>query len=252
MLKKIVLFSIVFIFVVSVVFLGTAEEGLIPIELKDEGTTVNVAKILIDENTVVITEPGEYLVTGSLSNGMLKIDCDGDKVILHLNNVSIHNENGPAIYVENGLSRVEISIAESSENILSCGKKLIYIDDDEPNGVIFSRSDLTVSGSGILRVTAEAMDGIVSKDDLKIQGGELYIDAARHGIRGKDAVEITGGALDIKAGKDGIKSTNEKETEWGYVSITDSKIHIACGDDPIQFVTSYRQENSRITIEMIR
>lgn len=245
---------ILMVLMVIVIFSASmAEAGLTVVELNDGMAQPEGGKVMVEGNTVILTEPGEYLVSGSLTDGMLVVDTVEDgKVTVHLNNVSIHHENGPAVYIKNGDPRVVISLADGSDNILSSGANLQYEEDDEPNGVIFSRSDLTVNGSGSLRVIAEAMDGIVSKDELKIEGGKLTIKAARHGLRGKDAVEILGGDLEIYAVKDGIKSTNEKDDQLGYVSITGGTIHITCGDEPLQFVTYARQENATLYVDMIR
>ena len=253
MSKKWMALIVTVLMVVSVFSVCAAEEGLTVVELSDGMTQPEGNKVLVDGNTVTLTQPGEYLLSGTLTDGMLVVDiADKGKVTVHLNNVTIHHENGPAIYIKNGDPRVTVSLADGSENTLSCGTELQFETDDEPNGVIFSRSDLTINGAGSLSVTAGAMDGIASKDDLKIEGGKLYIKAARHGLRGKDAVEILGGEIEIYAAKDGIKSTNEKDEELGYVSITGGTIHITCGDDPIQFVTNYRQENAKVTVDMIR
>ena len=253
MSKKWMALIVTVLMVVSVFSFCAAEEGLTVVELSDGMTQPEGNKVLVDGNTVTLTQPGEYLLSGTLTDGMLVVDiADKGKVTVHLNNVSIHHENGPAVYIKNGDPRVTVSLADGSENTLSCGTELQFETDDEPNGVIFSRSDLTINGTGSLNLTAGAMDGIASKDDLKIEGGKLNIKAARHGLRGKDAVEILGGEIEIYAAKDGIKSTNEKDEELGYVSITGGTIHITCGDDPIQFVTNYRQENAKITVDMIR
>lgn len=251
--KKWMALIVAVLLVISMFSACMAANGLTMVELSDGMTQPDGSKVLVEGNTVTLTEPGEYLLSGSLTDGMLVVDINGEgKVIVHLNNVSIHHENGPAVYIKNGDPRVTLSLADGSENVFSNGTKLEFETDDEPNGVIFSRSDLTINGAGSLSVTAGAMDGIASKDDLKIEGGKLNIKAARHGLRGKDAVEILGGELEIYATKDGIKSTNEKGEQQGYVSITGGTVHITCGDDPIQFVTYCREENTTITVDMIR
>ena len=94
------------------------------------------------------------------------------------------------------------------------------------------------------------MDAIVSKDDLRIEGGVLNIHAARHGIRGKDAVEISGGDLTIEAGQDGIKSTNSKEAEWGYLRLTGGVIRIVCGDDALDYEPTCRSSGAELQIEL--
>lgn len=225
---------------------GNAE--LISVTLSDEKCECGSENVVCEGSIVKINAPGEYLITGSLSNGQIRVDCKEDgKVILNLQNVKIHNETGAAILIGNVSSRARISLMADTENELSNGIDLVYEDDDEPNGVIFSRSDLTIEGSGALKVTAGAMDAIASKDDLKIEGGKITVNAPRHGIRGKDCVEISGGEIIITAGKDGIRSNNSKEAGKGYISVTGGTITITCGDDPLDFVTGLIVKDAEIT-----
>lgn len=226
-------------------------ESMATIQLSDDGCTVPEQGVTVEGSTVTILQPGEYLVSGSLSDGQLAVDCAVDgKVVLWLNGVRIHYETGPAIFIGECKPRVVISLVDQSENELSNGSQLIFTDGDEPNGTIFSRSDLTISGNGALMVTSGAMDSIVSKDDLRIEGGVLNIHAARHGIRGKDAVEISGGDLTIEAGQDGIKSTNSKEAEWGYLRLTGGVIRILCGDDALDYETTCTISGAELQIEL--
>ena len=227
---------------------SAASAELIGITLADGASECGSDAVVIEGDTVTITAPGEYLVTGSLSNGQLRIECGGEgKTSVNLQGVTIHNETGAAILAGKVSPRLRISLMADTVNELSNGESLVYEEDDEPNGVIFSRSDLTIEGSGSLKVTAGAMDGIVSKDDLKIEGGQITVNAPRHGIRGKDFVEISDGDITVTAGKDGIRSNNDKEADRGYISVLGGKIRIVCGDDPFDFVTALNIRNAEIT-----
>ena len=227
---------------------ATGNAELISVNLADSKCECGSENVVCEGSTVKINAPGEYLITGSLSNGQIRVDCKDDgKVVLNLQNVKIHNETGAAILIGNVSSRVRISLMADTENELSNGNNLIFENDDEPNGVIFSRSDLTIDGSGNLKVAAGDMDGIVSKDDLKIEGGVISVIAPRHGIRGKDCVEISAGEITVQAGKDGIRSNNSKDSDKGYISITGGKIQITAGDDPLDFVTGLIVKNAEIT-----
>ena len=238
--------ALILVILLAAVSAGSAE--LIQITLADGGSECGSDAVICEGNTVTITAPGEYLLTGSLSDGQVQIDCKEDgKVSVNLQDVSIHNETGAAILIGHVSPRIRISLMADTTNELSNGGELAYDKDDEPNGVIFSRSDLTIEGSGALKVTAGAMDGIVSKDDIKIEGGQITVTAPRHGIRGKDFVEISDGDITITAGKDGIRSNNNKEADRGYISILGGKIRIVCGDDPLDFVTALNIRNAEIT-----
>ena len=236
---------------ILVILLAAASAGsaeLVRITLADGASECGSEGVTCEGDVVTITAPGEYLLTGSLSNGQVRIDCKEDgKVSINLQDVSIHNETGAAILVGHVSPRIRISLMADTSNELSNGGELVYEEDDEPNGVIFSRSDLTLEGSGALKVTAGAMDGIVSKDDIKIEGGQIIVNAPRHGIRGKDFVEISEGDITITAGKDGIRSNNSKEADRGYISVLGGTIRIVCGDDPFDFVTALNIRNAEIT-----
>lgn len=239
---------ILMLLAVLLLTVSAANAELISITLSDDQSECVSENVVCEGNTVKINAPGEYLITGTLSNGQIRVDCrDDGKVVLNLQNVKIHNETGAAILIGNVSSRARISLMADTENELSAGVNLVYEDDDEPNGVIFSRSDLTIDGSGSLKVTAGAMDAIASKDDLKIEGGRIIVTAPRHGIRGKDCVEISGGEITISAGKDGIRSNNSKDAEKGYISITGGTIAITAGDDPLDYVTGLIIREAEIT-----
>ncbi len=239
---------ILMLLAVLLLTVSAANAELISITLSDDRSECGSENVVCEGSTVKINAPGEYLITGNLSNGQIRVDCrDDGKVVLNLQNVKIHNETGAAILIGNVSSRARISLMADTENELSAGENLVYENEDEPNGVIFSRSDLTIDGSGSLKVTAGATDAIASKDDLKIEGGRITVTAPRHGIRGKDCVEISGGEITISAGKDGIRSNNSKDAEKGYISITGGTIVITAGDDPLDYVTGLMIRDAEIT-----
>lgn len=228
-------------------------EGVIPVEIADNAEARSGSGFRFEKNTLHITSPGDYLISGTLSDGQISVDCSADgKVTLYLNGVSVHNETGPAILIGECSPRAVIFSVDQTDNQLTNGNSLILTDGDEPDGVIFSRSDLTLDGAGSLTVTAGALNGIVSKDDLKIKGGILSVTAPQHGIKGKDFVEISDGSLQISAGRDGIKSSNKSDSSLGYIEIIGGSISIECGDDPLSFVTFCSITGGSLGIRLIR
>ena len=231
-----------FLMLVTVLLLclvfGADAEGVIPITLAPEGIQTGSESVQTEGQIVKITQPGEYLLSGSLENGQIQIDCqEKGKVTLYANGVSIHNETGPAILIGKCSPRAEISLVSGTENKFSNGNQLVFDEGYEPDGVIFTRSDLTISGGGMMEISAGAMNGMSSKDDLRIEGGTITVNAPNHGMKGKDSIEISGGKIIIRAGKDGIKSTNKTDPSRGYIEMTDGEVSISCGDDAISFVT---------------
>ena len=186
---------------------------------------------------LTITLPGEYLLKGNLTNGQIIVNCEQNgKVRLYFSGVSVHCANGPALYIKNCSPRLTIELVEGTDNKLSDGRS--YTDAD-PSGVIYSKSDLTITGSGSLTVTGSYKNGIVSKDDLRIKGGKINIQAVNNGISGKDCVEIYDGEITIKAGNDGIKTTNE-DPDMGYIFMEGGIVNITCGDGPLSYVNELR------------
>ncbi len=202
-------------------------------------------KIELGRDTVTITEEGVYLLSGSLENGMVIVDAEETaKIQLVLDNVEISNRDGAAIYVRQA-DKVFITLAEGTVNTLSGGDSYVDIDDNNIDGVIFARSDLTINGQGSLNVTAVTGHGIVSKDDLKVAGGAVTVIAPGHGLSGKDSVRIAGGtesgqdtvtplvSLNITAGKDGIHSENTDSEDKGFVYIEGGSITAVSAGDGI-------------------
>lgn len=173
--------------------------------------------------SITITNEGIYNLTGTITDGLIKVNTDGN-VKLVLNNVSIKNSKGPAIYIENA-SDVIIELANNSNNYLEDGSSYQGYDVDVI-GTIFSHDDITFQGSGKLEVISNNEDAIVSKDDLKIVNGEYIITSKDDGIRGKDSVYIQNGIFNINSTGDGIKSTNDTEEEKGYILIENGTFKI--------------------------
>lgn len=188
--------------------------------------------VQINGSTVTITQEGTYLLTGTLTDGMILVDAeDSAKVQLVLNGVEISNSSNAAIYVRQA-DKVFVTLAQGTQNTLITGG-YTSIDDNNIDACIFSKYDLTVNGTGNLTVNAEEGHGIVSKDDLKVTGGNLTLTAEKHGLSGKDSVCVADGVLTITSGKDGIHSENDEDTEKGYCYLAGGTLTITAEGDGI-------------------
>lgn len=189
--------------------------------------------VQISGGTITIVEEGTYLLSGTLQEGMVVIAAgDKDKVQLVFDNVNIFNSSNAAVYVKSA-DKVFFTLAAGSANVLENGGSYTALDENNIDGVIFAKSDLTINGSGSLEVTAASGHGIVSKDDLKMTGGSLAITASGHGMTGKDSVRIGGGSVSIIAGKDGIRSQHDTNEEKGYIYIADGSFTVTAEGDGI-------------------
>lgn len=192
-------------------------------------------------NEVKITNQGVYTLTGNLS-GYIHVDSSNNIKII-LNDVTITNNSGPCIYIENGK---ETYIELVGENNLTDGNT--YNGFTDVDGCIYSSDDLYITGTGTLNINANYLDGIVSKDDLYLINGTYFITSNDDGIRGKDSVVITNGTYNINSNGDGIKSTNDTDTEKGYIIINNGTFSITSKLDGIQSETKLIIENGNFTI----
>ena len=167
------------------------------------------------------------MVTRYLSEGQIRVETsDSEKVQLVLNGVTIHNSSSAAIYLKSA-DKVFITLADGTTNTLTDGTEYIQTDDNTVDGVIFSKADLAINGSGTLNITANYKHGIVSKDDLVITDGTFNITSVKAGLSGKDAIKIKDGIFNINSsdGK-GLTSKNDSDTTKGYVYIAGGTFNI--------------------------
>lgn len=201
-------------------------------------------EIVLDKS-LTITEGGIYNLSGTIENGLIKVNTSDD-VKLVLKNVNITNNSGPAIYIESANNTL-IYLEEGSTNTLIDGVSYTSFEEDV-NGTIYSKDDLVFDGTGTLTIKANYEDGIVSKDDLKIIDGNFSIDSKDDGIRGKDSVYIIDGSFNIVSGGDAIKSSNDTDDQKGFVKIENGNFNIESTLDGIQAETKMLIQNGKFNI----
>lgn len=221
---------------------GYDESDSTTIQLADAQSTSSGDGATVDGNVVTITAGGTYLISGTLSDGQIKVTApDTEEVHLILNGVEITSSSSAPLLIEEA-EKVFVTLAEGSENTLTdkAGSTAsIGTGDDATtiDGTIFSKADLTVNGSGNLTVNGNTNHGIVSKDDLVIVSGTYQITAAGQGLSGKDAVKIKDGTFTLNTGADGIQSDNDQEEGRGFVYIAGGDFVMDADQDGIQAET---------------
>lgn len=213
------------------------EDGAVVINLDEAG-----------RSDVVISEAGTYILSGTLSNGGVTVSATNeDKIQLVLNGVKISSDTYAAIYVEQA-DKVFITLAEGTENELSNGGSFVQKDDNNVDGVIFSKDDLTINGSGSLTIVSPAGHGIVCKDELVIAGGTIGISAGAHAIQAKDSIAVSDGSITVNAAKDGLHAENDEYDSLGTIYITGGSFSINAGDDGIHAVSLLRIDGGKFSI----
>ncbi|MGF7144279.1 hypothetical protein HNQ56_002710 [Anaerotaenia torta] len=214
---------------------GYEESSAAQIELNGSSITVTGTGASVKDQTVTISRDGSYVITGSLDNGQIIVDAgDLDKIQLILNGAAIHSASNAPIYIKNA-DKVFITLQEGTDNSLSDGTEYVQTDDNNVDGVIFSKADLTLNGSGSLTIQANYKQGIVSKDDLVFTGGSYNITAVKDTINGKDCIKIKDGSFTLSADTgNGLQSKNSDDPTRGYVYICGGTIDITKSQEGIE------------------
>lgn len=191
-------------------------------------------EITLGGQDVTITQPGTYLLSGSLTDASVIVDSAAEgKVRLVLAGVTMTSSVRPPILI-NAADEVVIIAAEGTINtVIDNSSAAAATDPDAPNAAIFSMADLTIAGTGQLEVTSASQDGIASKDGLVVLAGTLSVQAGDDGLRGKDYLIIEGGNVSVSAAQDALKATNEDDDTIGYVYLNAGQITLTAGDDAV-------------------
>ncbi|MDD2648376.1 MAG: carbohydrate-binding domain-containing protein [Eubacteriales bacterium] len=186
---------------------------------------------------IVISEAGDYVLTGSFE-GTVLVNADKEsKVRIVLSAASISAKAAPAIICKSA-DKLTITLAAGTENALADGAEYSETGEDAPDAALYSKEDLTINGEGSLTVTGSYKHGIKSSDDLVIISGSVSVTAANDGIRAKDSVSVKGGSISVSAVGDGIKATNAEDAEKGYILIAGGSFSVSAGEDAIQAETT--------------
>ena len=194
---------------------------------------------------ITIASAGVYVLSGEASNVTVYVEAGkDDKVQLVLDGVSVTNESFPVIYVK---SADKVFVTTSADSTLSVTGTFVSDGNTNTDGVIFSKSDLTLNGTATLTVSSTD-NGIVGKDDLKITGGTCVINAASKAIEANDSIRIADGVLYLTAGTDGLHAENDEDASKGYIYIGGGSLTITAGDDAIHATTVVQTDGGTVAI----
>lgn len=222
------------------------------ITLSPDGSKSTDASVLIDGQTVTITQAGTYQIAGTLGDGALIVEsAENAKITLVLGGVSIKNSTGAAIQISTA-DDVTIELAEGTTNVLQSGEEVDIAAATESKeasgGALQSKADLKIKGKGSLTVLGYLNNGIHCTKDLKIKNGNISVTALGHGIKGKNSVTVSGGTVTVTSGKDGITSDETENEEKGFVTIEDGEIIITSVGDGVSAETTLTVTGDVISI----
>ena len=195
------------------------ESAAVHIQLEGETAVCDSDAVSIDGSRITLLDEGTYLVSGALTDGQIVVDAgDTDKVQIVLASASLTCADSAAIYSKSA-DKVFLTLAEGTENTLTNGGSYTAIDKNNIDSVVFSKTDLTLNGSGSLTIDAQAGHGVVSKDELTINGGTFTVDSVDDCLHSGGALAVTGGTFTLSSGDDAIHSDDAVTIRAGEFSI---------------------------------
>ncbi len=205
-----------------------------------------VACAVSDGQDIHISAAGVYVLTGKASNVTVYVEAGKeDKVQLVLDGVTVVNADFPVIYVK---TADKVFVTVSGDSALSVTGSFRADGDTKTDGVIFSKTDLTLNGTASLTVSS-ADNGIVCKDDLKITGGTYTVTASSKAVEANDSIRVAGGTLYLTAGTDGLHAENDGDDTKGFVCIFGGSLTINAGDDGIHALSVAQIDGGTLNIK---
>ena len=180
---------------------------------------------------VHITEPGNYVISGTISKGQIAVDLGKDAkddeeavVTLILNQADINCDVAPAIifYHVYECASTKKSKASNVVDTKNAGANILLIDDtvNYINGSyvakIYDEVELNSKGTKIKDASKlHKYDGAIYSemsmniDGEKLKNGQLIINAENEGIDTEVHLTINGGDIRINSGNDGINCNKD-------------------------------------------
>ncbi len=213
--------------------IGYDESSSVRIQLNGDSIACDSDDVQITDTTAVISGEGTYILSGTLDDGMIVVNAgEQDKVQLVLDGASICSGTSAALYILEA-DKVFLTLADGTDNELSNGGSFVAVDENNIDGAVFSKQDLTLNGEGSLTVVSQAGHGIVCKDDLVFTSGTYTIEAGSHGLDANDSVRVANAEISIQAGEDGIHAEDSDEEQTGFFYMASGTLEIEAGDDGI-------------------
>lgn len=237
----------------------------VTLSFSDSEISTDADNVKIEGTAVTISESGTYILTGSCSDGSVKVKKGTVGVTLILSDLNLTNSTSAPIVIGKS-SEVTIETANGTNNTLSdteqnndttytentdaenavikckdgssvvlCGSGTLTINANGKNGIKSGSTDTETSKESsltikdlTLNITAEVNDAVNAENLLNVESGTLTIDAA------DDALHCD---LTMNVGADGtdgptITITNAYEgIEAASLNILSGNIDITCTDD---------------------
>lgn len=207
----------------------------------EDGIETSSKAISVKGTTATIKSDGVYILSGTCNDGMVIVDAaKSAKIQIVLKNVSLISHTSAAIYVKQA-DKVFLTLAEGTENTLKTGSEYVAIDENNIDGAIFSKDDLTLNGTGTLHVESPTGHGIVGKDDLVFADGTYSVKAGNDALSANDSVRIAAGIYELHAKDDTVHCDD-------YIYIAGGEFDVEAGDDAFHADNKLIIEDGKISV----
>lgn len=221
------------------------------ITLKGDGAEIRGGGASADGNVVTISAVGAYRVSGRLDEGQLVVDTGEDavNVTLTLDGAEIRNAGGPALWIKQAKN---VHLRLEGESLLVSGTEadLARFDDTRSGAALYAEDDLIVEGGGSLTVKGYLNNGLTCKDDFRMDGGTVDVEAANNGVRASESIRITGGTLSVRSGNDGLKTSSADKEGKGFIELSGGSVSVECGGDGVSAVTTLTLSGGDVNVSI--
>lgn len=203
-----------------------------------------------DKKDVIINSEGDFLISGSANNAVIKVDAPKKAITLVLDNLSITNKNFATIYVLNAKT-VYLLIRGNCQ--LKTTDSFVNRDSlNNVDGVIFAKSSLVIDsadGSALstLEISSSA-NGIVSKDDCLIDEVNVIIESDESGIDCNDSYRQSGGNVEMVCKKDGVHVQNLTTPLQTFVYMAGGVLKIECANDGVDCFGTFEMYGGQLNV----
>lgn len=227
------------------------------VNLAGSSATSDDETVTTEGSKVTITQSGVYHVSGTLADGQLVVDADENAVVkLVFDGVSITSSTNAAVDIENA-DKVIIRVQQGTTNTITDASG------NSQNGAIYSRTKLSIFGTGTLTVNGNdaaairseggvvlkestfilnADDAAVSTDfNITVPSGDFTVNAQGDGFSADTDINITGGTINIAQSQDGF--------EAGAVNIAAGTVRITASADGIDADGANTTANTEIYLK---
>lgn len=199
------------------------------IHLSDGEAKIDGAGAKEEKGKLTISQGGTYILSGS-HKGTIIVDAKSDEIVhLVLKELTLNSSSGSPLQVQSA-EKVVITLADDTTNTLSDGEGSV--------AAIHSKANLTINGTGALKITGNHQDGIQSERLLVLMSGSYDITAKNDGLKATDGVVVSSATVNLDVQGDGIVATNKEDKNKGYVLIEDGSFTISAANDGIKSETT--------------